>query len=146
MGEQPATDAGLNSDPHHRGGERSGVAHRTSGGVPASEHGTRLLQQCLTRGGQGHVAVVAHDQGDPKITLELADLTRQRRLGDEQPLGGASEVRHARRRPLMVHIVTTARVRFPGADGATLVDDLYRPADIEGSAPALVVTGSWLTV
>lgn len=42
--------------------------------------------------------------------------------------------------------VTTERVRFAGADGDTLVGDLFRPVDAADPLPVLVVTGSWLTV
>lgn len=42
--------------------------------------------------------------------------------------------------------ITTTRVRFDNAAGETLVGDLHRPVGTDGKLPALVVTGSWLTV
>lgn len=42
--------------------------------------------------------------------------------------------------------ITTTRVRFDNDAGETLVGDLHRPVGAAGDLPALVVTGSWLTV
>jgi len=46
----------------------------------------------------------------------------------------------------MASLVTNERVRFDNGAGDVLVGDLYRPSDLGVGAPALVVTGSWITV
>jgi fermentation-respiration switch protein FrsA (DUF1100 family) len=47
----------------------------------------------------------------------------------------------------MPEIVTTDRVRFANGTGDVLIGDLYRPHRVGGrDLPALVVTGSWMTV
>lgn len=45
----------------------------------------------------------------------------------------------------MTNVIETERVRFATSAGDVLVGDLYRPAG-SGERPALVVTGSWMTV
>lgn len=42
--------------------------------------------------GQVDAMVVADEEVEPKLALELADLPAQRRLGDVEPLGSAAEV------------------------------------------------------
>jgi hypothetical protein len=47
----------------------------------------------------------------------------------------------------MIGVVTTDRVRFDNGAGDVLVGDLYRPSGGGGGdRPALIVTGSWMTV
>jgi len=52
-----------------------------------------FLQECLAGLGEFHLSLAAHEERDPNIVLELANLPAQRRLRDMQLLRGLPEVK-----------------------------------------------------
>ena len=62
------------------------------GGVDPAQRVVHLRQPGRTQLGQRYFTGVAGEQHDAELMLELFDGRRQRGLGDEQPLGGATVV------------------------------------------------------
>jgi hypothetical protein len=89
------------------------------GGIDPAQGIAHSRQPRVTQLRQRHLAGIAGEQHDPELMFELLDRRRQRRLRDEQPLGGAAVVQLlaqddevaqlAQRDPM----VDTGRQRFP---------------------------------
>jgi hypothetical protein len=87
------------SDGEPTGGAVGDAASQIGGVVHRIQDRDGAAQECQARRGQRDVAGGADQQFRAQLALELANLLRQGRLGDEQALGCASEMQFFGNRP-----------------------------------------------
>lgn len=87
--QQVATDSGLDADDQRRLGRS--CARGPPGVRPRREQRPRLRKQRLACCGESYSAPVPLQQAKAELPFQGRHLLADRRLGDEQPLGGAPE-------------------------------------------------------
>lgn len=71
VGDQAAPDGGLDADAQHL----TGLLQGDIGDFPQFQDLPRALEQFLAGDGQGHAALVAVEQHDVELALQLTDLS-----------------------------------------------------------------------
>jgi len=89
---QVPPEAGVDADDQHAPVAGGRLVHRGDAGVPAVEHVAGMAQQHLAGGGQVDRPWLADEQLGTELSLEQADLLRQRGLRDMQALRCSREV------------------------------------------------------
>jgi hypothetical protein len=91
VAQQLVVRAGLGRQRQAVGG-LGGATGAAGGRLGAVEDGAGLVEQHLTRPGEGDAAAVSVQQSHPEAAFQLLDGPGQRRLGDTEALGRPAEV------------------------------------------------------
>lgn len=89
---QVAPDAGVDADDEDAPVAGGRLVHRRNGDVPPVEHVADMGEERLAGGSEAGGGRLPHEQVGTEVPLEQADLLRQRRLRDVEPLGRSGEV------------------------------------------------------